>query len=156
MIFGIRQLGRDEACAFGIGACNQDVGGVLGQLFGNREHLVRRLSEAEHDLGHAVPQAAVMVDFRKAQILKGHVPETPDGLFDIERSGLHVTEQFAKLFLGHLKMDGRSNSDTMLRGLPAPKFQYELRGSVAAVIRTIASTLRAWRRFGGNFDDLVG
>ena len=59
------------------------------------------LAETEDYFGHAVPQGTVMIDFGKAEILKGKMPEAVKRAIDIDGTVLYLFKKRAKIFLVH-------------------------------------------------------
>ena len=72
LIIGKRQLRREKVCRLFGKPCDQDsLLPVMEHRLCDFENLLRRFARTVDDLGSALPQRAVMIEFRKAQILKG-------------------------------------------------------------------------------------
>ena len=63
--------------------------------------MIGRLSLAEDDLGKAVAEGTVVVEFREAEILEGEVADAVEGRVDAGCAAAHVFEQAAKVIFVH-------------------------------------------------------
>ena len=68
---------------------------MFGEARENSGHLRRGLPFSEDHFGHAGAQGAMMIDFRKAEIFEGKMPQAIDGGVGSERPAADLLEKFA-------------------------------------------------------------
>jgi hypothetical protein len=71
---------------------------MFGKASENSCDLRRRLAFSEDDLGHAISQGTVMVDFCEAEIFKGQMAETGDGIVGRDFAFAYLLEKLADGF----------------------------------------------------------
>jgi hypothetical protein len=86
---------------FFAGARGQDVATVLGETGKNSCHLRRRLAFSEDDLGHAIAQGAVVIDFGETEIFKRQMAQAGDGIVGREFAVADLLEKLADGFGVH-------------------------------------------------------
>jgi hypothetical protein len=71
---------------------------VFGEAGEDSCNLRGRLAFAENDLGHAISQSAVMIDFGETQIFERQMAEAGDGVVRREFAFTDLHEEFADGF----------------------------------------------------------
>ena len=88
----------------------------------DRRNLIGGLAGPEDHLGHAMPQRAVMIDLREAQILERQMTHAVERGVDVHGAGAHFFEQRAQLVLIHRKLQDSSGAAVSAKppGRPCP------------------------------------
>ena len=102
MILELRQRLAELGGALRREACHQHVAPGGDHVPGDRDDLLRRLALAQDHLGEPVPQRAVMIDLRKAEVFEGHAAQPVKRDVDRTCSALDLGEQVGEPSSFHL------------------------------------------------------
>ena len=89
-----------------VGASDQQIGRPLQERRRNGPDLFDGLAAPQNDLGHAVPQLAVMVNLREAEVFVGEIPEFLDRAVDIAIPVTDTLQEGAQAFVVHGWLSG--------------------------------------------------